>query len=152
MRHDETQCPVDYNHVNVLQTSMDEKGACKGKVLHGYIDVRDIARGNHSKRDAALIDEIKSCNKHKGDGKVSVGILPNDIPVHISDGNHHLYAFCRHFVENWDKIQDLQPPLKLSLAGWMVDWPFPENLGKGLEEIFAQKDTWWLVNLEYIHK
>ena len=153
MRRDETQRPIGDKHVNDIRRSMQRQGVRKGEHLYGYIDVHDEAWGNRSESDAvALFEDIKSHNKNKGGGLVSVGILPKNIPVRISDGSHRLYAFSRHLVETWDDIQDPKPPLEFTKADRKVDRPFPENLGKSLEEIFAQDTAWWFVRLAYIRK
>jgi hypothetical protein len=149
MRRDETQRQVDPEHVNALRISMEEEGVRKGDVLHGYIDVDDPAwQGRSQAEILRMIDEIDSCNELKGDGSVIVGVLPADVPIRISNGNHRLHAFCRYIAQHWDRIQNPKP----SLEPPPTDRPFAENLSKSAAEILAQDDAWWLVSIEYIRK
>ena len=82
MNWDEVPHKVDPSHVNALRISMEEEGVCKGKILHGYIDVEDPAWGGHSEAEVlALMDAMNSQNKLNSDGKVVIGVLPKDIPI-----------------------------------------------------------------------
>lgn len=81
--------------------------------------------------------------KLKGDGRVIVGVLPEDVPIQISNGNHCLHTFCRYIAEHWDCIKNAKPSLEPPLT-WHA-----ENLSKSAAEILAQGDSWWLVSIEY---
>ena len=86
MNQDEVPCKVDPSHINVLRISMEEKGVCKGRILHGYIDIEDLAWGGCSKAEVlALMDAMNSQNKLNSDGKVVIGVLPKDIPIQLSN-------------------------------------------------------------------
>ena len=149
MNRDEVPRKVDPSHVNALRISMEEEGVRKGEILHGYIDVEDPAWGGRSEAEAlALMDAMDSQNKLNGDGKVVVGVLPEDIPIRLSNGTHRLHAYCRYIVDHWDDIKNVRPPLNQP----PTDRPFAENLGKSAAEILAQDDAWWLVSVEYIRK
>jgi hypothetical protein len=148
MRLDEAQRQVNHDHVHKIRISMQEEEVHKGDVLHGYIDVHDQAWSRSKEETISLLDELQSVNKLNGDGTVAVGVLPEDIPIRISNGSHRLYAFCAYLVEGWDRIPTIQPPLQSPI----IDKPFAEDLGKTPAEILAQDDAWWLVSVEYIRK
>jgi hypothetical protein len=151
MKPDEAQRQVDREHVNSLRASMEEEGVRKGDVIHGYIDVDDSTWGNRSEADSiALIDKIDDHSKLLHDGRVVVGVLPADIPIRISNGNHRLYAFCKYLAERLDlnQIENAKPPLESPPIGR----PFAEGLSRSSAEILAQDDAWWLVSIEYIRR
>lgn len=149
MRPDDIQRQVDLTHVNSLRISMQEEGVRKGEVLHGYIDVEDPAWGGRSQDDAiALFKHIESHNKLLSGGRVVVGVLPKDIPIRITNGNHRLYAFSRHLAASLDQTDNANPPLNSP----SIDRPFAENLSRSSGEILAHDDAWWLVSIEYIRK
>ena len=148
MKLDEAQRLVDRVHCNVIRTSMQEEGVLKGDIMHGYIDVDDPAWNRNQGDTIDLFDRLEACNRLTGDGTMTRAVLPNDVPIRISNGSHRLYAFCSHLVEHWDEIQNVKPPLQSRV----VDKPFAEDLGKTVAEILAQDDAWWLVSIEYIRK
>ena len=81
MNWDEVPHKVDPSHVNALRISMEE-GVHKHEILHGYIDIEDLAWGGCSKAEVlALMDAMNSQNKLNSDGKVVIGVLPKDILI-----------------------------------------------------------------------
>lgn len=148
MKLDEAQRHVDHNHARDLKIKMQEDAVHKGDVLHGYIDVHDPAWSRSRDDTIKLLDDLQSINQINDYGMVAVGVLPQDIPIRISNGSHRLYAFCSYLVEGWHRIKTIRPPLQTPI----IDKPFAEDLGKTAAEILAQDDAWWLVSVEYIRE
>ena len=152
MRLDAEQRQPTPAHIKTIRLAMEEEGVNKGHVIHGYIDVDDPDWHRSEADTIKMMDEIQSRNKLDGHGSVHVGILPPDVKIQISNGNHRLHAYCRYLAEHWEScIPNPNAPLKEDDPR-LNDKPFAQDLVKKPEYILAQDIAWWLVIIEYIRK
>ena len=149
MKVDATQCPLAHYHMQTLKELMEVKGVCKGKDIHAYIDTWDPAWGSCTQANTILLlNHINAQNTAWGNGKVTIGVLPEDIPLRITNRLHHLHAFCRYLADHWGDIEIHKPPLDSLL----MDCSFADDLSKPSTKILAQDNACWIVKIEYIHK
>jgi len=128
---------------------MESEGVRKGEDIHRYIDIQDPAWGDRGQDETiSLLDRIDAENKVIGDGRVAIGVLPEDIPLRITNGRHRLTAFCQYLVGHWDDISDHELPL----ASNPTECPFANGLSKSPAEVLAQEDASWIVKIEYIRE
>jgi hypothetical protein len=112
MKLDLEQCPVSLKHVNSIKNSMEEEGVHRGNAVHAYINVADEGWGNRSKEDAIkLLNALGPQTKPDSCETVLIGVLPKDIRLHLSNGQHHLFAYCQYMVEHWNDIKNVKPAL-----------------------------------------
>jgi hypothetical protein len=149
MKLDLEQRPVSLKHVNSIKNSMDEEGVRRGDAVHAYIDVADEGWGNRSKEDAIeLLNALGPQTKPDSCETVLIGVLPKDIHLHLSNGQHRLFAYCQYMVEHWNDIKNVKPALDPP----PTNCHFAEGLSKTPAEILAQDMAEWIVNVEYIRE
>lgn len=150
MKPDHRQRPTNPKHVEKLKKSMEVEGVRKSEDLYAYIDVDDPLWGARSKAEGmALMHQIEHQNRVEGDGSVIMSILPMDVPLKITTGLHRLHAYCSYIVDNWDKIENVKPPID---PDTIIGCSFAEGLRKPAAEILAQDCACWIVAIEYIRK
>jgi len=142
------QCHLDYCHVEGLLRNMENQGANKAHVIHAYINVLDERTSASRHKIVDILEQMNSISKPKGGENITIGILPNHIQLQVTNGQHHLYAYCRYLIEHWDLIKNERLPLDPPLTGF----PFAEGLRKSTAEILVQDEACWFINVEYIHE
>lgn len=149
MTPDGTQRNPDYVHIQRLKRSMESEGVRKGEDIHGYIDVQNPAWGNRPQDEIiSLLRQIDSQNKVNDDGTVVIAVLPEGIPLKITNGCHRLHALCGFLDENWNQILNRKPPLDSTPE----NCPFANGLSRPSAEILAQDEACWVVRIEYIRE
>jgi hypothetical protein len=122
----------------------------KGRVSQKYREVLERWKKAILLQEDAikLLSALGPQTKPNSCETVLIGILPKDIHLHLSNGQHHLFAYCQYMVEHWNSIKNVKPALDPP----PTNCHFTEGLSKTPAEILAQDMAEWIVNVEYIHE
>jgi len=98
-------------------------------------------------RDADLSKaKVHLDTKPNGGDDIMIGIPPNHIQLQVTNGQHHLYTYCKYLIDHWDLIENKRPPLDPPPTGCL----FAEALRKSAVEILVQDKACWFINVKYI--